>query len=438
MKNFKLSSISTIIIISLILSLTVSIGPVQAAPKYIKLGSIEPLTGSLAAMGVSQQNAIDMAVKDINDAGGPLDKQIMLVRQDSQTKPAAGASAAHKLIGVSGVPAIIGACSSGVTIAISEVTIPNETVQISTGSTSPRITYLDDNGYVSRTAPPDIYCGGAMAMWAIDQGFETGSTFVVDNPYGLGLSHAFADAFSAAGGEILNQVGILKNKSSYRTELRKVFNKDPDVVMNAAYAKDDIVALKQWYELGYPNVWFEAPEGRTVGMIDALGDIYNDFPVIDMHTPSTEFREQFAKNYEETYDRRVGVWTRHAYDATMAIALAIQQAGPDYLDASRVEQARMIRDNLRSVTNPPGEVVSYPDAFERGKKLLNEGKEINYEGISGAVNFTETGDVVNDFMVWRVKDGEFVEEQKIPASGILDFLDKHGIMKEYEERWGGE
>ncbi len=436
MRTRSTLAFGVILVLGLIFSL--SFGPAQAEDKYVKLGSIEPLTGSLAAMGVSQQNAIDMAVKDINDAGGPLGKQVMLVRQDSQTKPAAGASAAHKLIGVSGVPAIIGACSSGVSIAISEVTIPNKTVQIATGSTSPRITYLDDDGFVSRTAPPDIYCGGAMAMWALNQGLESASTFVVDNPYGLGLSNAFADAFSKAGGEILHQVSILKNKSSYRTELRKAFGDDPDVVMNAAYAKDDIVALKQWYELGYPNVWFEAPEGRTVGMIDALGDIYNGFPVIDMHTPTTEYRKQFAENYENTYDRRVGVWTRHAYDATMAIALAIQKAGPDYLDATRVEKAEMIRDNLRAVTNPPGEVVSYPDAFERGKELLEAGEEINYEGISGPVDFTETGDVVNDFMIWRVKDGEFVEEQKIAASDILDFLHEHGIMKEYEERWGGE
>ncbi|MCF7890109.1 ABC transporter substrate-binding protein [Candidatus Bipolaricaulota bacterium] len=429
-------TISLVLVVALIFGAFFA-GPAHGA-EYVKLGSIQPLTGSLAAMGVSEQNAIDMAVKDINNAGGPLGKEVMLVRQDSQTKPAAGASAAHKLISVSGVPAIIGATSSGVTIAISEVTIPNQTVQISTGSTSPRITYLDDNDFVSRTAPPDIYCGGAMAMWAREQGSEKASTFVVENPYGLGLSHAFADAFEAAGGEILNQVGILKNKSSYRSELRTAFEGDPDVVMNAAYAKDDIVAMKQWYELDLPKVWFEAPEGRTVGMIDELGEIYNGIPVIDMHTPTTSFREKFSQNYEDTYDRRVGVWTRHAYDATMAIALTIQKIGPEYLDASRVEKAKLIRDHLRDVTNPPGEKVTYPDAFAKGKELLNEGKEINYEGVSGAVDFTETGDVVNDFMIWRVKNQEFVEEKKIKSEDILDFLEKHGIMKEYEERWGGQ
>lgn len=428
--------LSLVLVGALVISGLIGVGP-ASAEEYIKIGSIQPLTGSLASMGVSEQNAIDMAVKDINDAGGPLGKQIMIIRQDSQTKPAAGASAAHKLISVSGVPAIIGATSSGVTIAISEVTIPNQTVQISTGSTSPRITYLKDNDFVSRTAPPDIYAGGAMAMWARDQGFEKASTFVVENPYGLGLSHAFADAFDAAGGEILQQVGILKNKSSYRSELRKAFKGNPDVVMNAAYAKDDIVAMKQWYELGLPKIWFEAPEGRTVGMIDALGEIYNNTPVIDMYTPSTSFRNKFAENYENTYDRRVGVWTRHSYDATMALALAIQKAGSEYLEASRVEKSKMIRDNLRDVTNPPGEKVTYPDAFANAKELLNEGEEVNYEGISGAVNFTDTGDVVNDFMIWRVKDQEFVQEKKIKAEDILDFLDKHGIMKEYKERWGG-
>ncbi|MCF7876558.1 ABC transporter substrate-binding protein, partial [Candidatus Bipolaricaulota bacterium] len=180
-------SLSLVLVGALVISGLIGVGSASAA-EYIKIGSIQPLTGSLASMGVSEQNAIDMAVKDINDAGGPLGKQIMIIRQDSQTKPAAGASAAHKLISVSGVPAIIGATSSGVTIAISEVTIPNQTVQISTGSTSPRITYLKDNDFVSRTAPPDIYAGGAMAMWARDQGFEKASTFVVENPYGLGLS----------------------------------------------------------------------------------------------------------------------------------------------------------------------------------------------------------------------------------------------------------
>lgn len=424
--------------LSVLLLLVLSFGSASAPEKYIKLGSIEPLTGVLASMGVGQQNGIDMAVKDINATGGPLGRPIMMVRQDSQTKPAAGAAAAHKLIDVTGVPAIIGACSSGVTIGISEVTIPTKTVQISTGSTSPRITYLDDNDYVFRTAPPDIYCGGAMGMWAIKQGFKTASTFVVDNPYGLGLSHAFADAFEAAGGKVLNQVPILKNKASYRSELRKAYSGNPDVVMNAAYAKDDIVALKQWHELGLPNRWFEAPEGRTVGMIDALGDIYNGFPVIEMYTPPTKYRKQFKKDYEKTYDRRVGVWTRHAYDATMVIALAIQKAGEDYLDASRIEKAKIIRDNLRDVANPPGEVVTYPNPFEKGKKLLAEGKDINYKGISGAVNFTKTGDVVNDFQIWRVKNQKFVREQVIPAPDILDFLRKYGIMEKYEERWGGK
>lgn len=436
MKISKKVGISILAIV-VALGLVFSAGPIKAK-EYIKIGSIEPLTGVLASMGVGQQNGINMAINDINGTGGPLGKRIMLTRQDSQTKPAAGASAAHKLIDVTGAPAIIGACSSGVTIAISEVTIPNQTVQISTGSTSPRITYLDDNDFVWRTAPPDIYCGGGMALWAREQGFETASTFVVENPYGLGLSHAFADAFKAAGGKVLQQVGILKNKASYRSELRKAFKGDPDVVMDAAYAKDDIVALKQWYQLGFPNVWFEAPEGRTVGMIDKLGKIYNGVPAIEMYTSSTKYRKEFRKDYKSTFDRRVGVWTRHAYDSTMTLALAIQKAGPEYLDASRVEKAKLIRNNLRKVANPPGEKVTYPNAFAQGKKLLNEGKKINYEGISGAVDYTKTGDVVNDFMIWRVKNQEFVQEKKITAENILKFLKENGAMKEYKERWGGK
>ena len=111
------------------------------------IGVVLPLTGSLSATGQENVKAIQLAVDDFNAAGGINGCTLKSIVYDSQTAPAVGVDAAKKLIDINHVPAIIGAYSSGVSMAIlTSATAPNKVVQISAGSTSPAFTQLAKQG----------------------------------------------------------------------------------------------------------------------------------------------------------------------------------------------------------------------------------------------------------------------------------------------------
>ncbi|GAH82060.1 unnamed protein product, partial [marine sediment metagenome] len=104
---------------------------------------------------------------------------------------------------------------------------------------------------------------------------------------------------------------------------------------------------------------------------------------------------------------------REAYDATVLIALAICRAGESFFDMSRAEQGQAIRDNLRAVANPAGEEVTYGE-LKKAFDLLKEGKEINYQGVSGPIVLDENGDIsVGAIEIWQILGGEVVTDRLV-------------------------
>ena len=130
----------------------------------LKIGTVLPQTGDLGFLGKERQLAISFAFDLVNEAGGVNGRMIEVLHRDSGTDPEVGKAAASALIDEHGVPAIIGAASSGVTMAIAqEVTIPNGVLQISPASSSSLITTLDDNDFVFRTTMSDVVTGKVAA-----------------------------------------------------------------------------------------------------------------------------------------------------------------------------------------------------------------------------------------------------------------------------------
>ena len=95
-------------------------------------------------------------------------------------------------------------------------------------------------------------------------------------------------------------------------------------------------------------------------------------------------------------------FTSETYDAAVLIALAAAKAGT-------TTDSTAIRDALRSVANPPGQVVGPGVAgIMKALELIAAGEDINYEGAAGTVDFDDNGDVVGYIEVWQVKDGEII------------------------------
>lgn len=382
------------------------------AEEVIKIGGLFSLTGALSPYGPPIADAAKLAVKHINEAGGVLGKKLEIVIRDTGTAPAMGRDAASKLLEIDKVPALIGALSSGVTVAASSIAIAGEVVLISPASTSPMLTDLEDNDYVFRTCVSDALQGVVQARLALNLGYKTVSVIYVNNPYGKGLADVFKENFEAGGGKVLAMVPYEEAKPSYRGEVEAALERRPDAINLIGYPVDGNKMLIESIELGY--------EGEYIFPDGMKGEGVSPGPACDPEAPfdqqyiegtfgtapgslAVEVAKEFEAAYATEYKPSGIPFRSQSYDAAILIALAIQKTGPEFLGMSRAEQGRAIRDNLRAVANPPGEEVTYGE-LTKALELLSKGVDINYQGVSGPITFDENGDMAEGAIeIWTIK-----------------------------------
>lgn len=390
-----------------LLSLAVAAG---AQAESLRIGALVPTTGDLQVYGETSHNGIRLAVEEINAQGGVLGQPIQLRTGDTQTSPQAGVDTAQRLGTVEGVHAFVGALSSGVTIPVAQSVSRVERIpQISNASTSPVITTLDDDDFLFRTVPSDAYQGVALAVIALEEGFENLSVLYINNDYGLGLAESFAEGFAERGGNVTSMAAYEPGQASYRGELRRVARGgSPEALVLIGYPENGQTIIRQALEGGFFERFVFTDGLRSPEMIQAIGAEYMDGTVgsAPRAMEGSEAAEYFREAYEAAYgELPPQPFIDSAYDAVYLVALAAQRAGA--LD--RVA----IRDNLRAVANPPGELVG-PGDWARAVELLAEGNEINYEGASGSVDLDKNGDVPGTFAHWRVVDGQ-IEDIRVFA-----------------------
>lgn len=388
----------------------------------LKVGALLPFTGPLSPFGEPLRNSIELAVDQVNKAGGPLGRSLEVIYRDSATDPAVGADAAKRLVEVDGVPAFIGAMSSGVSMAaLSSVSAPSEAVQISPSSTSPVFTEYsirgEDNGYFFRTTASDALQGKATGRVPWDLGHKTMSIIYVNNAYGEGLNEVSKQTFEGLGGQVVAEVPYEEGLPSYAGEVERAGRANADCLLLIAYPEDGITITRQWLELGFPNNIIASDGLKAREWVRDIGwDILEGTYGTAMGSVETVSNEVFHSTYEKKYGvAPPTAFMTNGYDALATIALAIQYSEEKYLDFSRVEQARAIRDSLRPISNAPGEKI-FADEFAKGFDLIRQAKAIHYEGAAGAVDYDVNGDVAAPIEVWKVEGGDIVTHKIMDVS----------------------
>lgn len=365
-----------------------------AAGGALKIGALMSFTGDLSDFGEPIFNGAKLAVDEINAAGGVLGKDVELVRGDDGTAPQQGVNEATRLVNVEKVQAIVGALASGVTLQVAEsVTGPNKIVQISPSSTSPAISDAKDNDFLFRTTISDAAQGIVLANLAKDAGYAKVCTLYINSAYGQGLSNAFADSFKSQGGTVTDQVPHESEQTTYATELGKC--KGADALAAIAYPESARVFLREAVEQGIVSSYLFVDGTKSEEMIGDLG--WDKFDKMRGTAPSSLPTAE-ASSFEDRYKEAFGElpprpFIKEAYDAVYLIALAAEKAGST--DPTK------IRDALRDVANAPGEVVGPgTDNFKKAVELIKSGKDINYEGVTGPVEFDAKGDPAVGAVEW--------------------------------------
>lgn len=368
----------------------------------VKIGGLFPMTGDLGPFGEPATQSTQLVINQVNAQGGILGgRQLTLVLADSQTNPVQGVASAQRLVNIEGVPVVIGAFSSGVTIPVAtSVTAPNRVVQISPASTSPEITGLDDDDYMFRTVASDTMQGLVLGKLAARLGYTRVATIYVNNSYGLGLAENFALSFEAQGGTVTAQVAFDQEKASYRGELDRAARGNAEALLLISYPENGLTILRQSLEGGYFDKFLFTEGMQAPEVVDAIGEPLEGAWGTGPYSAETPSTNLFKAYYEAEHGvQPPTAFLYETYDAAFVAALAIEKAGT-------ATPGPAIRDAIRQVANPPGEVI-LPGEWAKAVQLIREGKDIQYVGASGPVIFDENGDVaVATIGMWTVEDGE--------------------------------
>jgi ABC-type branched-subunit amino acid transport system substrate-binding protein len=380
---------------------------VSAPAAEIKVGTLLSHTGPLKEFGPNIQNGAVLAAKQLAAAGF----EIQMIHEDSETSAIPATNAAKKLVEIDRVVAIIGALASGVTVPVAEsVTSPNNVIMISPASTSPLITVLpSDQGkdFLFRTCPSDSLQGVVAGRLAASYN-RTASILYVNNPYGQGLAEEFKKSFEKMQGKVLAMVPHdEKAAESYTAELRKALADKPDRLCAFSYPEHAKVYLKEAIEFFNFKKFLFCDGTKSIDIVKALGA--KNVEGQRGTAPGSAGGEpyfMFNTAYKEEYGQLPPLpFITNAYDGVAVVGLAAYAAKVKGLPLTSPN----IRDYLRIVANPPGEVIK-PGEFKKAFELLDKGQPINYEGAAGSVDFDKNGDVITPIEIWKYKNGNIITE----------------------------
>jgi ABC-type branched-subunit amino acid transport system substrate-binding protein len=384
-----------------------SAGLAHAADCDVTVGVVMELTGPAGPYGQAGAKSIEMAFRDINDAGGfGSGCKLVTDTRDSQSQGNVAVDVATQLVQVKKVPAIIGGIISSVSIPIlTSVTAAAGVVQVSPASSSPTLTELGrqgkTNGVFFRTITSDALQGTAAAKFALDQGLKKLSIIHVNNDFGANMVAEFSKAYKALGGVIVSDTPYNEKQSSYQAEVTAAMAGSPDGLYLVSYPIDGATIARTWISQGGPAKFLFNDGMNDKGFIENVGAKYlSDAYGTSSGTEDTPSTKYFNDNYKAFSGLDPGSPAAvQAYDAGAIVGLAVAIAGKG--------DAAAIKDAVRKVVDPSGTVVhAGKDEFAKALKLIKDGKPIKYEGVIGPITFDEFGDITGPFRLWRIKDGE--------------------------------
>lgn len=370
----------------------------------LQFGYVFPETGDLAHLGPPQIKAAEYAMKEINDAGGVLDTELPDILAGDEANDAAQANnAADRLIDQD-ADVILGAAASGMTQAIMDKVTGAEVVQCSGSNTAPGLAEEDESGYYWRTAPSDLMQGPVLAQKIAGDGHQSVAITYRADDYGEGLADAAAEALEENGIEVVYQEGYDPNAPNFDSVIGDISGSDADSVV--------LVAFEEGVQI-ITGLIEEGVDADQMYGTDGLND-ETLAEKVDSDDPGTleGFQGTAPDNGEgdfieglSAFDEELEVFqfSGQVYDCTIVAALAAEQAESSDPTVFVNEIAAVSKDGTEC------------SGFEECRDLIRDGEDIDYQGVSGPIDFDDNGDVTSaTFQVYGYdSEGEHSKQDAI-------------------------
>ena len=369
----------------------------------IRVGVITPLTGDAAVYGTAMQRAYDLAVEEINTAGGVDGRELSLIYEDGKCDGTTATTAAQKLVNVDQVKFILGGTCSGETLAAAELTQTARVLLLSPSATSPDIT--DSGDLVYRTYPSDDFEAQKVAAYATEQGWTKAAVISENTDFAQGVRKAFQNVF---GGEIVFDEDFNTGETDFRTLVTKMKEAEAEflyLIPQSPVAGE--LVLKQMDEADLNLELFGANTllDRTAFAENPVlfeGMFFSEVQLDESSTATSEMLAAYEAKYGSAPE--FSGFTASAYDSVYLIAEALEEEGVD-----------------------PEEVAEYFDEDVS-----------DWPGAVGVFNFDENGDAEIELSLVVVKDGELVSLEDAMTAEETEVEESEETEEDEEEETADE
>ncbi len=353
----------------------------------VKIGLIAELTGDVPAVGASCKNAAEMAIKEINDAGG-LDLagkkyKVKLYIEDNAGKADQSASSAQKLIAQQNVLAIVGPNASRYAIPASEVAESAKVVLITPWSTTPKTTLDSKTGapkkYVFRACFIDPFQGRVLAKFALDNLKLKKAAILYDvaSEYNKGIAEVFKETYEKNGGQVVAFETYTTNDKDFSAQLTKIKKAGPAVIFLPNYYSEVPLQIQQAKRLGISVPFLGSDSWGSTDLVklcgkDCEGYYFSTHYAADNASPTAK---RFIENYRTAYGTVPDDVAALTYDSVGLLRQAVLNSGK--------QDRQAVRDALAKISS--------------------------YDGVTGIMQFQDgSGDPIKSAVILQIKDGKFV------------------------------
>ena len=354
----------------------------------IKVGGLLEMTGGSASFGISSKNGIDLALKKINEKGVLGGKKLSLVVADTKSEASEATNGMQKLISQDKVVAVIGPNQSSAVIASGAINNGAKVVDITPMGTNPDVTVdpktKQVKPYSFRTCFIDPFQGTVMASFASNELKVKKAAIYIDNTsdYAKGLAQFFKENFVKNGGQVVIEEAYLQKDTDFKSTLTKIKAAQPDFIYIPGYYQEVGLIVKQAREMGInvPMAGGDGWDSAKLPEIAGKAALENTF-FSSLYSPddTSDLNKEFVAEYKKAYNTNPDVFAALAYDSTLLVAKAIEDAGS--ADPAKIAEAMA--------------------------------KIKGFKGVSGEVTFNEEHNPIKSAVIIEHKDGKQTFKTKV-------------------------
>ena len=352
----------------------------------IVVGYYGDLTGRTASFGTSTKNGVEMAVDEINKAGGIMGRKVRVIVEDDQGEPNKAATVVSKLVNQDKVHAVLGEVASSNSLAAAPKAQEAKVPMISPSSTNPAVTQVGD--YIFRVCFIDPFQGEVMAKFASTNLKAKKAAILYDfnSDYSRGLREFFTRSFKSLGGQIVEEKSYTQGDRDFSGQLTAIRSANPDVIYVPGYYGEVGVIANQTKQLGIKapllggDGW-DSPQLWQLGGAALNGDYISNHYSVDDPSPAIQ---KFVTDYKGRYNISPDALAALGYDSMKVLASAIERAGGT--DSAKLR-----------------------DAIAQTK---------NFAGVTGSISIDKDRNAVKPAVVLKLQDQKFVYDTTIYPEGM--------------------